>query len=89
MPEVPVNFADNYAPRPVSCTKLVHFGLLDGGAVSGCRLTIHRIGYYGNDPYLCCLQMGSPADSSRESVAETTVAVRGGRTSSPPAVARE
>jgi hypothetical protein len=58
--------------------KTVHFGLLDGGSVSGYRLTIHRIGYYGNDPYSHCLEMGSPADSSRESVAETTVAVRGG-----------
>jgi|ERR1017187_1126404 hypothetical protein len=77
MPEVPVNFADIYSPQPVSYTKLVHFGLLDGGAVSGYRLTIYRIGYYGNDPYSRCLEMGSPADSSRESVAETTVAVGG------------
>ncbi|MGD0859314.1 MAG: hypothetical protein ABR912_08335 [Terracidiphilus sp.] len=57
--------------------RIAQFGLLGSGPASGYRLIIYRIGYYGNVPYLRCLEMGSPADSSRESVAETTVAVRG------------
>ncbi|MFZ0963128.1 MAG: hypothetical protein WAO35_19870 [Terriglobia bacterium] len=57
---MPSRIAGETGPATVKLTNL---------PAGKCKLTIYRIGYQQNDPYIRYLEMGRPMDLSREDVA--------------------